>query len=78
MPMPLGGLMSLESIEVVSDQLKQIEAAIRKAGCPHDSAEMTISLLGLIVLEELHLSNQGYVALKPGELPKFVDLVVSD
>ncbi len=59
MPMPLGGLMSLESVEVVSGQLKQIEAAIRKAGCPHDSAEMTISLLGLIVLEELHLSNQG-------------------
>lgn len=78
MPMPLGGLMSLESVEVVADQLKQIEAAIRKAGCPHDSAEMTISLLGLIVLEELHLSNQGYVALKPGELPKFVDLFVTE
>ena len=78
MPMPLGGLMSLESVEVVSGQLKQIEAAIRKAGCPHDSAEMTISLLGLIVLEELHLSNQGLVALKPGEMPKFVDLVVTE
>jgi len=77
MPMPLGGLMSLESVEVVAGQLKQIEEAIRAAGCPHDSAEMTISLLGLIVLEELHLSNQGLVALKPGELPKFVDLVVS-
>jgi hypothetical protein len=35
---------------------------------------MTISLLGLIVLEELHLSNKGYVALKPGQMPKFVDL----
>jgi adenine deaminase len=78
MPMPLGGLMSLESVEVVSGQLKQIEAAIRKAGCPHDSAEMTISLLGLIVLEELHLSNQGLVALKPGEMPKFVELFVTE
>ncbi len=76
MPMPLGGLMSLESVEVVAGQLKEIEQAIRLAGCPHDSAEMTISLLGLIVLEELHLSNQGLVALKPGELPKFVDLIV--
>jgi adenine deaminase len=78
MPMPLGGLMSLESVEVVAGQLKQIEAGIRKAGCPYDSAEMTISLLGLIVLEELHLSNQGLVALKPGELPKFVDLFVTE
>ena len=78
MPLPLGGLMSLESVEVAAGQLKQIEAAIRKAGCPHDSAEMTISLLGLIVLEELHLSNQGLVALKPGEMPKFVELFVTE
>jgi len=77
MPMPLAGLMSLESVETVAGQLKQIEAAIRKAGSPYDSVEMTISLLGLIVLEELHLSNRGYVALKPGEMPKFVDLLVT-
>jgi adenine deaminase len=77
MPMPLAGLMSLESAEVVSGQLQKIEQALKTAGCPHDSAEMTISLLGLIVLEELHLSNRGYVALKPGELPKFVELVES-
>jgi adenine deaminase len=39
---------------------------------------MTISLLGLIVLEELHLSNQGLVELKPGQLPRFVDLLVAE
>jgi adenine deaminase len=78
MPLPLGGLMSLESVEVVSKQLQAIEQAIKKAGCPHDSVEMTISLLGLIVLEELHLSNQGLVELKPGQMPKFVDLFVQD
>jgi adenine deaminase len=76
MPMPLGGLMSLEPVDVASKQLQMVERAIKKAGCPHDSAEMTISLLGLIVLEELHLSNQGLVELKPGQLPRFVDLVV--
>jgi hypothetical protein len=38
---------------------------------------MTISLLGLIVLEELHLSNKGYVELKTGQMPKFVDLFAS-
>ena len=78
MPMPLGGLMSLELVEVASQQLKAIEDALKKAGCLHDSAEMTISLLGLIVLEELHLSNQGLVELKPGQLPRFVDLVVAE
>jgi adenine deaminase len=78
MPLPLGGLMSLESVEVVSKQLKAIEDGLKKAGCMHDSVEMTISLLGLIVLEELHLSNQGLVELKPGQPPRFVDLVVAE
>jgi adenine deaminase len=78
MPLPLGGLMSLESVEEVSNQLKSIEEGLKKAGCLHDSVEMTISLLGLIVLEELHLSNQGLVELKPGQLPRFVDLVVAE
>ena len=78
MPLPLGGLMSLESVEVVSGQLKKIEDGLKKAGCMHDSVEMTISLLGLIVLEELHLSNKGLVELKPGQPPRFVDLVVAE
>jgi adenine deaminase len=51
-----------------------IEESFKKAGCSFDSIEMTLSLLGLIVLEELHLSNKGYVELKPGQMPKFVDL----
>lgn len=78
MPMPLGGLMTLDSVEEAASQVKAIEDGLKKAGCPHDSVEMTISLLALIVLEELHLSNQGLVELKPGQLPRFVDLVVAE
>ena len=74
--MPLGGLMSLESVEKTAKKLCEIEDSFKKAGCAYDSIEMTLSLLGLIVLEELHLSNKGYVALKPGQMPKFVDLFV--
>lgn len=75
MPLPLAGLMSLESIKVASEQISKVEKALNKAGCPYPSFEMTLSLLGLIVLEELHLSNRGLVELKAGELPKFVELV---
>lgn len=78
MPLPLGGLMSLEPVALAADQLKKIEDGFKKAGCMHDSVEMTISLLALIVLEELHLSNKGLVELKPGQPPRFVDLVVND
>jgi adenine deaminase len=78
MPLPLAGLMTLESVNKAAKQVRAIEDAIKKAGCPADSVEMTLSLLGLIVLEELHLSNKGLVELKPGQPPKFVDLVVGD
>ena len=73
--MPLGGLMALESVEKTGKMLCVIEDSFKKAGCSYDSIEMTLSLLGLIVLEELHLSNKGYVELKPGQMPKFVDLI---
>jgi adenine deaminase len=68
--------MSLEPISVAAKQACDIEEALNKAGCPYESFEMTLSLLGLIVLEELHLSNRGLVELKAGAPPKFVDLVV--
>jgi adenine deaminase len=78
MPLPLAGLMTLEPVETAASQVRSVEDAIKKAGCPADSVEMTLSLLGLIVLEELHLSNKGLVELKPGQPPKFVDLFVSE
>ena len=73
--MPLAGLMSLESVARTAELIGSVEASFKRAGCPAESIEMTLSLLGLIVLEELHLSNKGYVELKPGQMPKFVDLV---
>lgn len=77
MPLPFAGLMSLESVEVAAKQVRLVEAALKKAGCPYDSFEMTLSLLGLIVLEELHLSNKGLVELKAGSPPQFVELLVA-
>jgi adenine deaminase len=76
-PLPLAGLMSLESVQNAATGICQVEDAFKRAGCPADSVEMTLSLLGLIVLEELHLSNQGYVELKPGQPPKFVELTTA-
>jgi adenine deaminase len=77
LPLPVGGLMSLEPAEVVAGQVDAIEEALKSAGSPHESVEMTISLLALIVLEELHLSNLGLVELKPGQPPRFVELVAA-
>ena len=76
MPLPLAGLMTLKSIPEAAKQVQAIEAAIKNAGCPFESFEMTLSLLGLIVLESLHLSNKGLVELKGGAPPKIVPLII--
>lgn len=76
-PMPLAGLMSLDSAQAVTEQLHTMEEAFKKGGSNHPSVEMTLSLLPLIVLVELHISNRGLVSLKPGQPPEFVDLIVS-
>ncbi len=76
-PLPLAGLMSLESADKVSAQLNELERAFRDSGVEHDSVEMTLSLIPLIVLVELHISNRGLVELKPGQPPAYVDLVLS-
>jgi adenine deaminase len=56
--------------------VREFEEAVKLAECPWISFEMTMGLLGLIVLEELHLSNKGLVELKAGQPPKFVDLII--
>ncbi|MBI9091181.1 MAG: adenine deaminase [Desulfobacterium sp.] len=77
MALPLAGLMSLDSIETAADQVDAVEAAMKEAGCVHESMEMTLSLLGLVVLGELHISNRGLVELKDGQPPRFVELIIS-
>lgn len=75
-PLPLAGLMSLERAEVVTEQLHALDRALQEAGSEHPDLEMTLSLLPLIVLVELHVGNRGLVELKPGQPPQLVDLVV--
>ncbi len=76
LPLPLGGLMSLSSVETTADGVSSIEKALQQIGCPHVAFEMTMSLLGLVVLGELRLSNRGLVEMKEGQAPGFVDLIV--
>jgi adenine deaminase len=78
-PLPLAGLMSLEDAHTVARQVDALEAALREAGCPSPNIEMTLSLLPLIVIPQLRVTNRGtgLVELPPGEPPRFVPLTVS-
>lgn len=76
LPLPLGGIMGLSSVETTAQGVLAVETALAQIGCPHKSFEMTLSLLGLVVLGELRLSNRGLVALQEGQPPRFVDLIL--
>lgn len=62
LPLPVAGLMSPEPYEEVARRSKAIGQALERAGCRMNYAFMTISLLALVVLPELHLSDKGLVA----------------
>lgn len=75
LPLPVAGLMSPEPYEEVARLSKEIGRALGRAGCRMNYAFMTISLLALVVLPELHLSDRGLVEVGE-EGFRLVDLAV--
>ncbi|MEL7464925.1 MAG: adenine deaminase [Pseudomonadota bacterium] len=71
--MPIAGLMSDKRAEDVAAEADQLIAAMQEAGCMLNNAYMQHSLLALVVIPELRISDQGLV-----DVTKFekVDLFV--
>ncbi|MEM7546012.1 MAG: adenine deaminase [Pseudomonadota bacterium] len=71
--MPIAGLMSEERAEVVAGKADQLIAAMQEAGCMLNNAYMQHSLLALVVIPEIRISDLGLV-----DVTKFekVDLFV--
>ena len=63
LPLPVAGLMSPEPYEEVAQKSKAIGEALARAGCRLNYAFMTLSLLALVVLPELHVSDKGLVGM---------------
>jgi adenine deaminase len=59
--LPIAGLMSDERAEVVAEQAESVLAAMRDCGCHLNNANMQLSLLALVVIPELRISDQGLV-----------------
>lgn len=60
-PLPIAGIMSDSRAEVVAEQAKQMNEAMNTCGCKIENAFMQLSLLGLVVIPELRLSDLGLV-----------------
>ncbi len=59
LPLPLAGLISLASAEVVCDQLAQLHQVARALGCPLAAPFGTLSFLALPVIPELRITARG-------------------
>ncbi|MCK5587028.1 adenine deaminase, partial [Candidatus Bipolaricaulota bacterium] len=61
LPLPIAGLMSEESLEVVAKQEYQLDQALKALGCVVDDALMSFFFLALPVIPELRLTDLGLV-----------------
>ncbi len=59
--LPIAGLMSDELAEIVAAKADQMVAAMKQCGCTLNNAYMQHSLLALVVIPELRISDKGLV-----------------
>jgi adenine deaminase len=59
--LPVGGLMSNESVQKVAAKAASVLEGFRQCGCALNNPNMQLSLLGLVVIPELRISDLGLV-----------------
>lgn len=59
--LPIAGLMSDERAEVVAEKAERVLEGFRRCGCTLNNPNMQLSLLALVVIPELRLSDLGLV-----------------
>ncbi len=59
--MPIAGLMSNDRAEIVAAKAKRMVEAFKDCGCQLNNAYMQLSLLALVVIPELRISDLGMV-----------------
>lgn len=65
--MPIAGLMSNERAEIVAEKAERLTAAMLEMGCDLNNAYMQHSLLALVVIPELRISDIGLVDVRTFE-----------
>ena len=67
-PLPLGGLVSPQPIEILAAQLDALDRTAAALGCSLEHPCMTLSFLSLTVIPELRLTDRGLVDVSAGQL----------
>ncbi|WP_088188575.1 adenine deaminase C-terminal domain-containing protein [Desulfosporosinus sp. FKA] len=71
--LPVGGILSEESLEILAQTLKDVRQALKKLGYTHHNEIMSLSTLTLPVSPALKISDQGLIKVSE---QKFVDLLL--
>jgi len=66
--LPIAGLMSNERAETVAEKADRMVEAMRACGCTLNNAYMQHSLLALVVIPELRISDKGLVDVRTFEM----------
>ena len=67
-PLPLGGLMSLESLEGLSSQIESLNGLLRQLGCPLESPVFTVGFLTFSALPWVRLTPHGVRDVRSGRI----------
>jgi adenine deaminase len=66
--LPIAGLMSNERAEIVAQKAEALLEAFRACGCTLNNANMQLSLLALVVIPDLRISDKGLVDVNAFEI----------
>ncbi len=75
LPLPIAGLMSTESCEIVAEKYTALVKAAKEIGSTLHSPFMSLSFMALLVIPQLKLSDKG---LFDGDIFQFCNLEVKD
>jgi adenine deaminase len=64
----IGGLMSTEKVDVVAKKANSVLEGFRACGCQLNNPNMQLSLLALVVIPELRISDKGLVDISKYEI----------
>jgi len=68
LPAPLCGVISLEPMERVRDEVRKLEESLRENGVRWEKPILTVDTFGTPAIPNLRITNHGYVRLKDREI----------
>jgi adenine deaminase len=72
--LPIAGLMSNERADIVARKATSVLEGFKACGCNLNNPNMTMSLLALVVIPELRISDKGLVDVTKFEFIPVIDI----